>query len=1389
MAKTLFIQCSSVGLSTENYFNLFYTIGGSSTLIPAVDNYGASVSPLSAGQLIAGVTIVTPDNVDQIVVNSPVGPCKDTYNYALAPGVSPSLTPSATKTPSVTPTATPTPTVTKTASVTPTISITASITPTPSVTPTISTTASPSISPSISTTASISATPSVTPTISTTASISATPSVTPTISITATVTPSISTTASPSISPTISTTASISTTPSVTPTISTTATLSITPTISTTASPTISASPSVTPSTSAVGVQFGTFTTGAFGAAPTPYLDSTTACRQSDTLTGQVLYQKPADGSTPNPTAQLYTDVACTAAWNPAIAGNRWFKVGRSSTYWAIEVSIGGVIQTVTDCSTIPSTTPSPSITVSPSVTPTISTTASISRTPSVTPSTSAVGIQFGTFTEGSPGSAPTGFVTSIIACQQSNTLTGQNLYQKPTDGTTPTVSAQLYTDVACTAVWNPGIGSNAWFKLGRLSTYWGVEVSIGGVIQNVVDCSTIISTTPSATITPTPSITPTISTTASVSRTPSVTPSNSAVGFQFGTFTTGAPGSAPTDYGDSTTACRQSDTLTGQNLYQLPADGGTPLVGAQLYINNSCTSTWAPAIAGSRWFKLGRSSTYWAVLVSIGGVVQTVTDCTTIPSNTPSATVTQTPSISTTATLSPTPSISTTATLSVTPTISTTASVSATPSITPSTSTVGVQFGTYTAGAPGSAPTDYGDSTTACRQSDTLTGQVLYQKPADGTIPTVAAQLYTNVSCTTAWAPAIGSARWFKLGRSSVYWAVQVNVSGVIAAVTDCTTIPSNTPSATVTPTPSITPTISTTASISPTPTISTTATLSVTPSISTTASVSRTPSVTPSNSALGFQFGTFTAGGAGSAPTAYTDSTNACRQSDTLIGQNLYQKPADGGTPLVTAQLYTNISCTTAWAPSIPGNRWFKLGRSGVYWAVEVNTSGVVQTVTACTAIPSNTPSATMTPTPTVTTPATIFSRSSTDYANEYFACLGSVSGIDFLYQTPGAGGGTTPAVSAQMYTNPGLTTTWTPGGSGWYLLSYGAVTYAVLPNASGVLQTVYTCSTLPSQTPTPTRTPSVTPTPTSPGVAFGKSTTTYATTNLACSGTITGTIYQPPAYGTTPTVSVQLYTNSNLTTTWTPPSTSGYYLFQYGGSTKWAVGVGSSGIISSVVDCSAVPSLTPTPTPTPTISTTASVSRTPSTTPSNSQAASGFGAVGGYGNFTDACRGGAPTFTIYTAPGTTVPIATTVFYNSATLASGTEFNGNGNWFKLIKGASTYAAQISTSGVVTDYRDCSTIPSNSPTPSPTATPAAGYDFYNATDYACVDCSNQGPIVVAFPAGSSVTLNRWYTWSAGGSTDSFRILSSTTNPGGAVPLLFSSDGPYTSCLLACPPA
>ena len=154
---------------------------------------------------------------------------------------------------------------------------------------------------------------------------------------------------------------------------------------------------------------------------------------------------------------------------------------------------------------------------------------------------------------------------------------------------------------------------------------------------------------------------------------------------------------------------------------------------------------------------------------------------------------------------------------------------------------------------------------------------------------------------------------------------------------------------------------------------------------------------------------------------------------------------------------------------------------GPPSCYLTTRTLTGKYGSSVSCATLATTPTPTITSSPTPTPTTPATMFSRSSSDYANEYFACLGSVSGIDFLYQTPGAGGGISPAVSAQMFTNPGLTNTWGPAGSGWYLLEYYGTFYAVLPNSNGVLQTVYLCGTLPSQTPTNTSTPTPTKTPT--------------------------------------------------------------------------------------------------------------------------------------------------------------------------------------------------------------------------------------------------------------------------------------------------------------------
>jgi hypothetical protein len=123
-----------------------------------------------------------------------------------------------------------------------------------------------------------------------------------------------------------------------------------------------------------------------------------------------------------------------------------------------------------------------------------------------------------------------------------------------------------------------------------------------------------------------------------------------------------------------------------------------------------------------------------------------------------------------------------------------------------------------------------------------------------------------------------------------------------------------------------------------------------------------------------------------------------------------------------------------------------------------------------------------------------------------------------------------------------------------------------------------------------PTTTTTTAVptTTTTTLPGVPFGVSLTTkYGTDFLACNGTVTGVIYQRAEFGNTPTTGAQLYTSSTTGsgTEWTPASGSGLYLLQFGGSTKWSVFVGPSGIVGTVSNCSGVTTTTTTAAPTTT------------------------------------------------------------------------------------------------------------------------------------------------------------------------------------------------------------
>jgi len=269
----------------------------------------------------------------------------------------------------------------------------------------------------------------------------------------------------------------------------------------------------MTPSISVTppAIQFATSTEGSFGSAPTAYPNSFTACSQNNTLIGQVLYQSPAAGTDPAGGAQLYTNTSLTTAWNPGIGSPSFFKIGRASTYWAVYVSTGGVIQAVTDCSTVPSVSITPSVT--PTVTPSFTPTPSISITPSVsitqTPSVSVsltppnsisvsqAAVSFALDT--------TGYSTAFDSCANGSQNPIGSAWMAP-GTTTPTVSQFVYTNSSLTTAYN---GGSNYHNMRKGATLWAVQIGATGQITAVTDCSTVPSVTPTISITPSVTVTP----------------------------------------------------------------------------------------------------------------------------------------------------------------------------------------------------------------------------------------------------------------------------------------------------------------------------------------------------------------------------------------------------------------------------------------------------------------------------------------------------------------------------------------------------------------------------------------------------------------------------------------------------------------------------------------------------------------------------------------------------------------------------------------------------------------------------------------------------------------------------------------------------------------
>jgi hypothetical protein len=259
----------------------------------------------------------------------------------------------------------------------------------------------------------------------------------------------------------------------------------------------------------------------------------------------------------------------------------------------------------------------------------------------------------------------------------------------------------------------------------------------------------------------------------------------------------------------------------------------------------------------GVRYWRLQIGSTIWGVEIGTLGTVLTVTDCSTIPSNTPTPTNTSTPTQTPTQTRTQTPT--TTTTLTATPTQTrtqtptTTTTLTATPTQTGTPTQTPTQTRTQTptqtptptttttlTATPTQTPTptqapasylyfssaNYTNATDACRLSSFGSSQ-LYAAPGN-TTPFVGMILYTTQSPLSN--PFDGSSRYWRLQRGPTIWAVEIGVSGTVLAFTDCSTIPSNTPTPTNTSTPTQTRTQTPTQTSTQTPT--TTTTLTATPS-----------------------------------------------------------------------------------------------------------------------------------------------------------------------------------------------------------------------------------------------------------------------------------------------------------------------------------------------------------------------------------------------------------------------------------------------------------------------------------------------------------------------------------------------------------------------------
>ena len=576
-------------------------------------------------------------------------------------------------------------------------------------------------------------------------------------------------------------------------------------------------------------------------------------------------------------------------------------------------------------------------------------------------------------------------------------------------------------------------------------------------------------SVTPTNTITPTrtvtPSVTPTNTITPTKTTTPSVTPT-----------TPGTPIQLSTPQNDECVACRLTTYSTLG--YVNPTDT-TPSINDVVYTNSTLTSVFNGA---SQWFKTSWSpnATQYSIQISASGVVLSVKDCSTCPTQTPTPTVTSTstPTVTSTPTFTPTnsstPSVTPTQTQTRTPTVTPTQTQTRTPAVTPTPTQNAIEYNTDLTG--------YGNATDSCRLG-VLGGTVKFLPPSY-TTPINGITVYNESNLQTAYN---GGDQYHRMFRGGSSWAVRIGTGGLISDVVDCSTIPSQTPTPTVTSTPTntITPTLTRTSTppVTPTSSVTPTQTQTRTPTVTPTQTQTRTPAVTPTPTQNAIEYNTDLTG--------YGNATDSCRLG--VLGGTVKFLPPSYTTPINGITVYNESNLQTAYNG---GDQYHRMFRGGSSWAVRIGTGGLISDVVDCSTIPSQTPTPTITSTPSVTptqtqtppvtpstTPVGQSIQLSTPQSDNCVACrLTSYSQTRYVSPSD-----TTPNVNDVVYQDVNLTTTFN-GNNQWFKTSWGGDLYSIQINTIGVILSITTCSTCPSQTPTPTPavtqtpTPEVTPTPTS-------------------------------------------------------------------------------------------------------------------------------------------------------------------------------------------------------------------------------------------------------------------------------------------------------------------